>query len=164
MKKVLKYVKIGAIVAAVIGIAIFALILYLYLGVLLPFYNVPNDNKFVADYNPAMALVSQPTLDTLSILTDGNDKLELGINKDGNVVFKHPHKAFKKLKKYYKKPVWKYGDKELKMKHLSKTFYIAYSEEEFVKAAIEANPENEQDIKTYQEILKIYANSFNKHR
>ncbi len=163
MKKALKFAKIGIISALVIGIAIFALLLYLFIGVLRPYYDVPRSYKAVTDYNPASNVVSQETLDALANSKKAN-KLELGVNKDGNVVFKHPYKAFGRLKKEYKKTVWKYGDKELKMKHLSRTFYIHYTDEDVVQQLIAGQPDNEKEILIYKEILQIYSNSYKVHR
>lgn len=165
MDKIKKYLKIagGAIAGlVVVAIAIIAVMLWLFFGVLMPYYNVPNDTKAVADYNPAMALVSQQTYDALQA-SEKADKLELGINEAGQVVFKHPQKAFGRAKKEYK-AVWKYGDKELEMKHLSRTYYIDYSKEDFAAKFIEANPDLANDAAVYAEILEIYSHSHNKVR
>ena len=165
MDKIKKYLKIagGAIAGlVVVAIAILAVMLWLFFGVLMPYYNVPNDTKAVADYNPNMALVSQQTYDALQA-SKKSDKLELGINEAGEVVFKHPQKAFGRAKKEFK-AVWKYGDKELDMKHLSRTYYIDYSKEDFASKFIEANPNLENEAAIYAEILEIYSHSHNKVR
>lgn len=165
MDKIKKYLKIagGALAAVVvIIIAVIAVLLWLFFGVLMPYYNVPNDTKAVADYNPAMGLVSQQTYDALQSSKKA-DKLELGINEADELVFKHPQKAFGRAKKEFK-PVWKYGDKELDMKHLSRTFYIDYSKDEFLTKFTEANPDLANDAAIYAEILEIYSHSHNKVR
>ncbi len=158
-----KYLKIagGALAAVVVVlIAVLVLICYLFFGVLMPFYNVPNENKAVADYNPEMALVSQQTYNAL-MDSDKAKKFELGVNEAGEVVFVHPHKAFGRAKKEYKQ-VWKYADKKMDEKHLSRTYYIEYID--FLPEVAKANPDWKQQCEIYAEILQIYANSFNKHR
>ena len=124
--------------------------------------NVPNDNKYVTAYDPGSGLVSQATYDAL-INSKKAKKLELGVNAAGEVVFKHPYKAFGRAAKEYKK-VWKYGDKELKMKHLSRTFYMDYATDEYAEIVIGTIPELTGDANIYQEILEIYSHSYNKHR
>ncbi|MBO4445611.1 MAG: hypothetical protein IKT04_03160 [Clostridia bacterium] len=164
-QKIKKYGKIAIIVLiilAILGIAIFALLIYAFFGVLMPYYNVPNDNKYVTAYDPGSGLVSQATYDAL-INSKKAKKLELGVNKDGQVVFQHPYKAFGRAAREYK-AVWKYGDKKLKMKHLSRTFYMDYKTDEVINQIIEANPDLKGDAKIYQEILEIYSHSYNKHR
>ena len=164
-QKIKKYGKIAIIVliiVAILAVAIFALILYAFIGVLGPYYNVPNDHKYVTSYDPASGLVSQATYDAL-INSKKAKKLELGVNAAGEVVFKHPYKAFGRAAKEYKK-VWKYGDKELKMKHLSRTFYMDYATDEYAEIVIGTIPKLTGDANIYQEILEIYSHSYNKHR
>lgn len=165
MDKVKKYGKIAIIVLAVlalIGLAVVVLVLYGWFGVLLPFYNVPNDNKAVVEYDPSSALVSQATYDAL-INSNKSDKFELGINKDGEVVFVHAYKAFGRAKKEYK-DVWKYADKKLGLKHLSRTYYINYMDDDILAQVVEAEKCTAGDAKIYKEILEIYSHSYNKHR
>lgn len=161
-KKIGRTAIIILVIFAILAVAIFALILYAFIGVLGPYYNVPNDKKYVADYDPATAVVSQVTYDALTNSKKAK-KLELGVNADGQVVFKHPYKAFGRAKKEYK-AVWKYGDKDLKLKHLSRTFYTEYMSDEVMNKIMEANPDLKGDAKIYKEILEIYYNSYNKHR
>lgn len=165
MDKVKKYGKIAIAalaVLALIGIALIALLLYAWIGILLPFYNVPNENKAVVEYNPDSGLVSQATYDAL-INSNKSDKFELGVNEDGQVVFVHPYKAFGRAKSEYKN-VWKYADKELGLKHLSRTYYIEYMNDDILAQIVEANPDVTGDAKIYKEILEIYSHSYNKHR
>ena len=165
MNKVKKYGRIAVIVLiilAILAVAVFALILYAFIGVLGPYYNVPNDHKYVTEYDPGSGIVSQATLEALTNSKKAK-KLELGVNEAGEVVFKHPYKAFGRAAKEYKK-VWKYGDKKLKMKHLSRTFYIDYMTDDYLAKFTEANPDLAGDAKIYKEILEIYSHSYNKHR
>ncbi len=170
MKKYLKMAGAAVGAFAFIGLAIFILLLYLFFGVLMPYYNVPNENKAVTAYNPDSGLVSQETYDAL-MASDKADKFELGVNKDGNVVFVHPYKAFGRAKKEYK-DVWKPIDKhanddklgitEKDVNHLSRTFYVQYID--LLPMFAEKNPDLADEAKIYAEILQIYANSYNKHR
>ncbi len=162
IKKAGKIAVIALIIVAILAVGVLALLIYAFFGVLMPYYNVPNENKYVAEYDPATAVVSQATYDALTNSKKAK-KLELGVNEAGQVVFKHPYKAFGRAKKEYKQ-VWKYGDKELKMKHLSRTFYIDYTNDDVIAKIIEANPDLSGDAKIYDEILEIYSHSYNKHR
>ncbi len=168
-----KYLRMaGATIGALafVGLAVFILLLYLFFGVLMPYYNVPNDNKAVYAYNPDSGLVSEETYTAL-MASEKAEKFELGINKDGKVVFVHPYKAFGRAKKEYK-AVWqpidrhadddKLGITEKDVNHLSRTFYIQYID--LLPMFAEKNPDLATDAKVYAEILQIYANSYNKHR
>ncbi|NLL63593.1 MAG: hypothetical protein GX241_05040 [Ruminococcaceae bacterium] len=158
-----KYIKIagGALAAViVVSIAVFALLCWLFFGVLLPFYNVPNANKTVAVYNPQMGLVSEQTLEALEN-SKYSKKYELGINKAGEVVFKHPIKAWSKSKSEYKE-CWKYADKKLHKKHISRTYYIKYIG--YMDEVAKEKPELKEQAEIYAEILEIYSRSYNKHR
>ncbi|MBQ1451308.1 MAG: hypothetical protein IIZ22_01435 [Clostridia bacterium] len=50
------------------------------------------------------------------------------------------------------------------MKHLSRTFYMDYMNDDVIAKIIEANPDLSGDAKIYDEILEIYSHSYNKHR
>lgn len=148
-----------------IMVALVVFIIYMYFGVMLPLYNVPNDNKYVADYDPATGLVSQATYDALTS-SEKAEKLELGINEAGDVVFKHPYKAFGRAKKEYRE-VWRIADKSEKKgglgeKHISRTYYINYIG--YMESVAAMYPDMSVDAQIYAEILQIYSNSYNKHR
>lgn len=160
MKKIFKTLKVAVVAVVIVVIAVIALLCWLFFGVLMPFYNVPNDNKAVAAYNPEMNLVSQETYDAL-MASDKAEKFELGINEAGEVVFVHPYKAFGRAKNEYK-AVWKYADKDMDKKHLSRTYYIEYID--FLSDVAAANPDMADDARIYAEILEIYSHSYNKHR
>ncbi len=149
----------------VLMVALLVFILYMYFGVMLPLYNVPNENKYVADYDPSMGLVSQATYDAL-IASEKAHKLELGVNEAGEVVFKHPYKAFGRAKAEYR-PVWRMADKGidnggLGEKHISRTYYINYIG--YMEQVAAMYPDMAGDAAIYAEILQIYSNSYNKHR
>ncbi len=149
----------------ILMVALMVFILYMYFGVMLPLYNVPNENKYVADYDPAMGLVSQETYDALMASEKAN-KLELGVNEAGEVVFKHPYKAFGRAKKEYRE-VWRIADKSEKQggldeKHISRTYYINYID--YMPEVAAMYPDMAGDAQIYAEILQIYSNSYNKHR
>mgnify|MGYP003297585456 FL=1 len=146
-------------------VALIVFILYMYIGVMLPLYNVPNENKYVTDYDPSMGLVSQATYDAL-MASEKAEKLELGVNEAGEVVFKHPYKAFGRAKKEYKE-VWKIADMAEKNgglgeKHISRTYYINYID--YMGTVATMYPDMAGDAQIYAEILQIYSNSYNKHR
>ncbi len=152
-------------ITGLLMVALLVFILHMYFGVMLPLYNVPNDNKYVTDYDPAMGLVSQETYDAL-IASEKAEKLELGVNDAGEVVFKHPYKAFGRAKKEYKE-VWKIADKSEKKggldeKHISRTYYINYID--YMDEVAAMYPDMAGDAQIYAEILQIYSNSYNKHR
>lgn len=165
MGKIKKFGKIAIIalaIFAIIGLAIVVLLLYAWIGVLRPYYDVPRDNKAVVAYDPSSGLVSQATYDALQN-SKKSQKFELGVNKDGQVVFTHAYKAFGRAKKEYKGS-WKYADKELGLKHLSRTFYISYMDEDILNQVVEATGGSAGDAKIYKEILEIYSHSYNVHR
>lgn len=166
MKKSTKMI-LGASLGLVglLMVALIVFILYMYIGVMLPLYNVPNENKYVADYDPSMGLVSQATYDAL-MASEKAEKLELGVNEAGEVVFKHPYKAFGRAKKEYKE-VWKIADMGEKKgglgeKHISRTYYINYID--YMGTVATMYPDMAGNAQIYAEILQIYSNSYNKHR
>lgn len=166
MKKSTKMI-LGASLGLVglLMVALVVFILYMYIGVMLPLYNVPNENKYVTDYDPSMGLVSQTTYDALAA-SEKAAKLELGVNEAGEVVFKHPYKAFGRAKAEYR-PVWRMADKSedkggLGEKHISRTYYINYIG--YMQEVAAMYPDMAGDAAIYAEILQIYSNSYNKHR
>lgn len=162
IKKIGKIAKIAIIAIAVISLAVIVLLLYAWIGVLRPYYDVPKANKAVVEYDPASGLVSQATYDALQN-SKKSQVFELGVNEDGQVVFTHAYKAFGRAKKEYKDS-WKYADKELKLKHLSRTYYIAYMDDDILNQVVEATNGSAGDAKIYKEILEIYSHSYNVHR
>lgn len=164
-KKTKTILGVGLGLTGLLVVALFVFIIYMYFGVMLPLYNVPNDNKYVTDYDPSMGLVSQETYAALTA-SEKAEKLELGVNEAGDVVFKHPYKAFGRAKKEYK-DVWKIADKSEKKgglgeKHISRTYYINYID--YMGEVSAMYPDMAGDAQIYAEILQIYANSYNKHR
>ena len=165
MKKYLKIAGAGCGVVVVLVIAIIAVLLYLFFGVLMPYYDTPKSYKPVQEYTQDMGLVSQATYDFLTT-SEKAAKYELGVNEAGKVVFYHPYKAFGAAKKEFK-ACWKYADKELGYKHLSRTFYLAYANmgADDIAATIAANEGlTQEQFLIYKEILTIYQNSYKAHR
>ncbi|MBQ1451307.1 MAG: hypothetical protein IIZ22_01430 [Clostridia bacterium] len=66
IKKAGKIAVIALIIVAILAVGVLALLIYAFFGVLMPYYNVPNENKYVAEYDPATAVVSQATYDALT--------------------------------------------------------------------------------------------------
>lgn len=161
MKKYVKIAGAGCAVVVVIAIAIVVLLLWLFFGVLLPYYNTPESYKPVVDYTQDQGLVSNLTYEYL-MNSENSAKYALGVNDDGKVVFYHPYKAFGAAKKEFK-ACWKYADKELDYKHLSRTFYVDYANMsvEDIEATIAANEGlTMEQFTIYKEILTIYQNSY----
>lgn len=166
MKKITSTVK--KVVAALLAfILIFlGLMAYIWFGVLQHYYNVPNELKAVEEYDPSSGLVDGDVYQYLQN-SERSKKYELGVNEDGDVVFCKPRSAFNAIKRDTKEG-WHYVDRDLDpdVNHLSKTFY-----EEYIRYADEEidSDENADDTIRYNmhmlsSVLKIYENSFYKHR
>ena len=160
MKKTMKIVKGVVLALVLLVIAFVVFILWSWFGVLRGYYNVPNDNKYVVEYDHAsMQLVS----DEVYNFCKDEKKLQLGVNEEGQIVFQHPYKAFGRAKKLTKEG-WKFLDKECGYKHLSRTYYLAYidaAEDVLNNGGTESQA---NDVKMLGDILKIYKNSWNKWR
>ncbi len=161
MKKVFSVIKASIAALLAMCILVVGLLCYVGFGVLLPYYNVPNENKAVAAYDVNSGLIN----DDMLAVFQSKDIYELGVNKDGKVVFQHPRKAFKEAKKACKE-ARKYEDKTYDLKHMSKTAYIAYIDAG--KKVINDDSITDKDLKAQafelSSVLEIYANSFNRHR
>jgi len=160
MKKVGKAVK-----AALIGVLCFIILFlacmaYIWFGVLQKYYNVPEDKKAVTAYTQDMGLVDDDVYEFMQN-SERAEKYELGVNKAGDVVFVKPRSAFNAAKKDLKTG-WKYVDKELGEKHLSKTFYVRYIEiaENEIDSDKNASKEVKEQLKLLAKIFRIYQNSF----
>lgn len=160
MKKVFKILKsvLAATLAAVILFV--GLICYVWFGVLRPYYNVPNDNKFVAEYDVDSKLVPDDALEIFS----KKDIYALGVNADGKVVFQHPRKAFEEAESSCR-AAKKYEKKAFDLKHMSKTWYLAYID---AGAKVQEDKNASDEVKAQavelSYVLAVYNNSFNKAR
>lgn len=160
MKKTLSIVKKVAIALVLVALIVIGLILYAIFGVLMGYYNVPNENKYVTPYDHAtMQLISDELYNEIK----DEPKLELGINEAGELVFQHPYKAFGKAKSMYKEG-WKFLDKECEYKHLSRTFYLAYIDAAPVVAQNGGTDKQVKDVELLGQLFTIYRNSYNKAR
>jgi hypothetical protein len=161
MKKVLKVLKSSVAALLAINLIFLACICYIWFGVLRGYYNVPNDNKYVTAYDTDSGLVSD---DILAAFGD-EEAYALGVNEAGNVVFQHPHKAYKKALKECKEAK-KAIKKEYDLKHMSRTWYIAYinAGEQFAEQEKEDDLDLAKQALKLSYVLSIYSNSFNKTR
>ncbi len=160
MKKALKIVKGLVITLLIFVLAFIAFVLWAWFGVLRGYYNVPNDHKYVTEYDHAsMQLVSD---DVYNFCKDEKN-LQLGVNKYGQIVFQHPYKSMGKMKSLTKNG-WKFLDKECEYKHISRTYYLAYIDAADVVRNNGGTEEQAKDVEMLGELLKIYKNSWNKWR
>ncbi len=161
MKKVLKVLKSSVAALLAINLIFLACICYIWFGVLRGYYNVPNDNKYVTAYDTDSGLVSDDMLAAF-----GDEKVyALGVNEAGTVVFQHPHKAYKKAIKECKEAK-KAIKKEYDLKHMSRTWYIAYIDagQQYAEEHEEDSPELSEEAQLLSYVLSIYSNSYNKTR
>ena len=154
----------GALAAVLAVVVVFVgLIAYIWFGVLGPFYNQPNDLKYTSDYSADSGLVSDDLLDKFAA-SEKADRYELGVNDEGNVVFKNPRLAYKQALKECKDGI-KFEHKNYDIKHRSRTYYMAYID---TAKEVQKNKDATQDEKDqaqfFADVLEIYANSYNKHR
>lgn len=161
MKKVLKILKSVTSVVLAVSLLFLACICYIWFGVLRGYYNVPNNNKYVAVYQEDSDLISK---DMLAVFSE-KEEYALGVNEAGNVVFQHPHKAYKRALKDCKEAK-KAIKKKYDLKHMSRTFYVAYIDagSDYAKTEKKDNPDLSKQAKELSYVLTIYKNSFNKTR
>lgn len=146
-------------VAIIIGSALLIWIVALcviWFGVLRPFYKPPKDLQAKYAYDQEVNNMVDPQFyEELKT----NDAYELGINSKGQVVFKNPKKAWKTAKKQ-----WKHGRKflqeEYKLKHCSKTYYVAYIQRAKDVDNSSGTDTQKADSKSWGQFLDIYKNSF----
>lgn len=164
MKKAGKIAKSALIAILVVSLLLIAAIPAIWCGALDKYYAVPNDLEYVQDYNPETSTVKNGiSSDLYKKLTTSEKyakKYELGVNANGDVVFKKPRSAFNAVKKEYKSG-WKYVDKTLKVKHLSKTYYLKYIElASTIDQDKNATAQEKEDLKTVAAVLTIYERSY----
>lgn len=155
--KIAKGVAIGLVVAIILNIALMAVI---WFAGLRKYYKAPEELAAVRDYSQSEQLISNDVYKQLTSDTENAEAYALGVNKDGDIVFLSPKKAWKAAKKEYKEGR-KAGDHALKLKHSSKTFYMAYIE---AAKTVDSNDEltdlQKTRLKQWANFLEIYKNSF----
>lgn len=160
MKKILKAVK--GIVAALLAMVVLfiGVICYIWFGVLRPYYNLPNDLKYVAEYDVNSGLVDDDVLASFG----SEESYKLGVNEEGNVIFINPKDAYKTARKACDDAV-DFAHSNYDIKHCSRTYYLAYID---IAEEVQNNPDATAEIKEqaqlFADVLTIYCNSFNKHR
>ena len=133
----------------------------------LPYFSgysaVPNDLEWTQKYDPSSGLVNEKLYKQMQN-SERSKKYALAMNDKGDVVFKKPRSAFNAAKKDYKVG-WKYVDKDLKEKHISKTYYLRYIEiAKTIDQDKNATKEQKEQLKALAEVLKIYENSYRARR
>lgn len=155
--KIAKGVAIGLVVAIILNIALMAVI---WFAGLRKYYKAPDELAAVRAYSQSEQLIPDDVYDQLMSNPETKEYYELGVNKNGDVVFMNRKKAWKKAKKEYREGR-KAGDHKLKLKHSSKTYYLAY-----IEAGQKADTYDEltdlqkQRLKNWGDFLNIYKNSF----
>jgi len=166
LKKITKTVKGVVALLCALCVVFLGLMAFIWFGVLGPYYNAPNDKKATTEltFDEASGKVDQDVLDFMAS-SERAEKYQLGINDAGDVVFLKPRSAFNAAKKDLKTG-WKYVDKDLEVKHLSKTYYVEYIRiaDEDIDSDENASQEVKDQLHMLSEILKIYYNSYNRHR
>ncbi len=155
--KIAKGVAIGLVVAIILNIALMAVI---WFAGLRKYYKAPEELAAVRDYAVSDQLVKKDVLDQFASNPETAEFYALGVNQKGEPVFLNPKKAWKKAKKEYKEGR-KAGDHQLKLKHSSKTFYMAYIEAaKTVDSNSELTDSQKESLKKWANFLEIYKNSF----
>ena len=154
--KIAKGVAIGLVVAIILNIALMAVI---WFAGLRKYYKPPKELAAVTTASMAdtVGKVDQKTLDTFAA-SEKSEAYALGVNKNGDIVFMNPKKAWKAAKKEYKE-----GRKALDkqgLKHSSKTFYMAYIDAAKDLSKYELTDLQKQRVKDWANFLEIYKNSF----
>ena len=155
--KIAKGVAIGLVLAIILNIALMEVI---WFAGLRKYYKAPEELAAVRDYSVSEGLVKKDVYEQLASNEKTKDFYKLGVNKNGDVVFLNPKKAWKKAKKEYREGR-KAGDHALHLKHSSKTFYLAY-----IEAGKKADTYDEltdlqkKRLKNWADFLEIYKNSF----
>ena len=157
--KIAKGVAIGLVLAIILNIALMAVIWFVGLR---KYYKPPKELAAVTTASMAdtSGKVSEQTLKQFMQNEETSEAYALGVNKNGDIVFMNPKKAWKAAKKEYKEGR-KAGDKKLNLKHSSKTYYMAY-----IEAGKKADTYDEltdlqkKRLKEWGNFLEVYKNSF----
>lgn len=156
--KIAKGVAIGLVLAIILNIALMAVIWFVGLR---KYYKPPKELQAVAtaSLGDISGKVSEKTLQQFQN-SENSEAYALGVNQNGDIVFMNPKKAWKAAKKEYKEGR-KAGDHKLKLKHSSKTYYMAY-----IEAGKKADTYDEltdlqkKRLAEWGRFLEIYKNSF----
>lgn len=158
--KITKGVAIGLVVAILLNIAIMAVIWFVGLR---KYYKPPKELAAVRTATAAdlKGNVSDEMLKMFaSVEPKKREYYALGVNKNGDIVFLKPKKAWKVAKKQFREGR-SAGDKQLKLKHSSKTLYMPYIEAaKTVDQHKELTDTQRTRLKQWAQFLEIYKNSF----
>lgn len=154
--KIAKGVAIGLVIAIILNIALMAVI---WFAGLRKYYKAPADLAAVREYSQSEGLISQEVYDQLNSNEDTKDAYALGVNKNGDVVFLHRKKAWRKARHEYREGR-KALDHKLHLKHSSKTFYLEYIEAAKTVDKTDLTDLQKKRAHDWANFLEIYKNSF----
>ena len=155
--KIAKGVAITLVITILLSIVAMAVI---WFAGLRKYYKPPQELAAVREYSQSEQLISKDVYDQLNSNPETAEYYALGVNKNGDVVFLNPKKAWKKAKKEYREGR-KAGDHALHLKHSSKTLYMPYIE---AAKTCDSNDEltdlQKKRLHDWANFLEIYKNSF----